>query len=382
MSFKFHAAYNVRCGAGTLETLPDELKAFEPRRVLFVTDAGLKKFGVSDRVTDALKKNGISFDEYSDVLPNPTDAGVEGRWQEYKDHDIDVIIGFGGGSAMDTAKACAVLATNGGRLKEYHGRDKIKKRTLPVIAIPTTAGTGSEVSMNASIVDAENHFKLSLRSNLLQPALAILDPTLLASLPQHVAAESAMDAISHASEGFVARRGNVYTNAYAIEALGLLFKNIRPFVGSRSNMEAAQNMAIGAMLAGTVFTNAGTGCAHALARSIGGSHNISHGLGCALFTPYACRYNFIACPDKYRNILELMGVSTVAMSDPQVCDRLFDEMIRLLEDLGIPTRLSQIGIDRDSLPMIAKTGAGNDPEAPNPRPTPKAAMLKLLEEAF
>lgn len=382
MSFAFHAVYNVRFGFGALDCLCDELKTFDAKRVLFVTDAGLKKCGVSERVTSALEAKGVSFDEYSDVMPNPADADVEKRWEEFKNNDIDVIIALGGGSAIDTGKACAVLATNGGHLKEYHGRNKIRKATLPLIAIPTTAGTGSEVSMNASIVDAQNHFKLSLRSHFLQPTLAILDPSLLASLPARVAAESSMDAISHASEGFVARRANTYTDAYAVEALSLLFKYIRPFVGSPSNAEAAQNMAIGAMLAGSVFTNAGTGASHALSRSIGGSHNIAHGLGCALFTPYVCKYNFIARTEKYRKMLELMGVKTCAMSDPQVCDRLFAELIRLLEDLGLPTRLSQIGIEREAIPSIAATAAGNDPEAPNPRLTPKESMIQLLEEAY
>lgn len=382
MGFKFQTIYNVRCGAGMLDTLGDEVKAYDPKRVLFVTDAGLKQIGASDRATEILKKAGISYEEYNDVQPNPNDRDIEAHWDKYKNEGIGLIIGFGGGSAMDTAKACAVLATNPAPLKQYHGRDKIKNRPLPIIAIPTTAGTGSEVSMNASIVDAANHFKLSLRSSLIMPSMAILDPTLLASLPQKPAAESAIDAVSHASEGFVARRANQFTDSFAIEALGLLFGNIRQFVGSPANTEAAEKMAIGAMMAGTVFTNAGTGAAHALARALGGLKNTGHGLACGLFTPYVCRYNFIARPHKYRKMLELMGVSTHKMSDPQVCDRLFDELIRLLKDLGLPTKLSEIGVQPDELEKIAQTGAGNDPEAPNPRLTPVPNMLKLLKEAY
>lgn len=382
MSFKFQTIYNVRCGVGAIEGLPNEIKNYDPKRVLFVTDAGLKQIGASDRVIDELKKSGISFEEYNDVMPNPNDKEIQEHWDKYKDQGIGLIIGFGGGSAMDTAKACAVLATNPAPLKQYHGRDKIKNRPLPVIAIPTTAGTGSEVSMNASIVDAANHFKLSLRSSLIMPSLAILDPTLLASLPQKAAAESAIDAVSHASEGFVARRANQFTDSFAIEALGLLFNNIRQFVGSPANTEAAEKMAIGAMMAGTVFTNAGTGAAHALARALGGLKNTGHGLACGLFTPYVCRYNFIARPHKYRKMLELMGVDTYHMSDPKVCDTLFDQLIRLLKDLGLPTKLSEIGVSREDLETIAKTGAGNDPEAPNPRLTPAPSMFKLLEEAY
>lgn len=379
-TYAFRTSINIKCGCGSVESIGSELKQMGFKQVYFVTDPGVSKAGLSDRVTEILAKSGVAFSVFDSIEPNPRDTTIEVAWEKVKDRQIQAVVGLGGGSALDGAKASAVLATNGGRLAEYDGVGKIKKPALPIIAIPTTAGTGSEVTSNAAITDTAKHYKMSLRSPHIIPFLSILDPDLLATLPARVAAESSMDAIIHAAEGFLSNRSNDVSDALAIQALEYLCPNIRPFVAARSNTQAAEKMIIGSMLAGTVIGNTGTGNDHALARALGGSRDIPHGLACALLYPYVVRFNFIANPLKYRKIAEVLGLEVSRKSDSAVCDLLVQELFRLLADLGIPHQLSAIGITRDDLLKVAEVGAGNS--GPNPRKTSVEDMLALLEEAF
>lgn len=379
-TFSFRTSINVQCGCGSVERLGDSVKSMGISHVLFVTDPGLAKAGLSERVTQNLFKHGIGFAVYDTVEPNPRDTAIEAAWENVKDQPIQAIIGLGGGSSIDAAKAAAVLATSGGKLNQYDGPGKITKPALPIIAIPTTAGTGSEVTSNAAITDTARHYKMSMRSPYLIPSLAILDPDLVASLPARIAAESSMDAIIHAAEGFTSNKANALSDALAIQALEALCPNIRPFVGCRANRAVAEHMLLGSMLAGTVIGNTGTGSDHALARALGGARDTAHGLACALLYPYVVRYNFIANPAKYRKLAELLGICTCGMRDAVLCDTLVDELFRLSADLGIPSKLSQIGIEKGDLAGIADVAAGNS--GPNPRTTSSKDLLALLEEAF
>ena len=378
--FAFRTAINVSCGFGAVDGIGDAVKGMGYNRVLFVTDPGLVKAGLAERVTKKLEAAGIGFSIFDTVEPNPRDSSIEAAWEAVKHEPIEAVVGLGGGSSMDAAKAAATLATNGGKLAQYDGAGTIKKPVLPIIAIPTTAGTGSEVTSNAAITDAARHYKMSLRSPYLIPSLAILDPGLLAGLPARIAAESSMDAIIHAAEGFTSNKANALSDSLAVQALEFLCPNIRAFIGRRSNKEAAENMLLGSMFAGTVIGNTGTGADHALARALGGARDTPHGLACALMYPYVVRYNFIADPAKYRKLAQLLGLSVCCLSDSALCDALVAELFRLSDDLGIPTKLSAIGVERSDLPGIAEVAAGNS--GPNPRSTSAKELLALLEEAF
>lgn len=379
-TFAFRTLINIKCGCGSIESLGSELKQMGFGKVYLVTDPGLSKAGLSDRVTKIIANSGIAVLVFDSIEPNPRDTTIEKAWEKVKDQRIEAVVGLGGGSALDGAKATAVLATNGGRLVDYDGVGKIKKPALPIIAIPTTAGTGSEVTSNAAITDTAKHYKMSLRSPHIIPALCILDADLLATLPPRVAAESSMDAIVHAAEGFLSNRSNDVSDALAIQAMEYLCPNIRPFVADRSNTRVSEKMIIGSMFAGTVIGNTGTGNDHALARALGGVSDTAHGLACALLYPYVVRFNFIANPPKYRRIAELFGLDVSRKSDSSVCDLLVQELFRLLADLGIPHKLSAIGIPKEVFPKVAEVGTGNS--GPNPRKTSVQDMMSLLEEAF
>jgi alcohol dehydrogenase len=380
MAFAFRTSINTRCGAGVVDSLGDEVKQMGFKRVLFVTDPGLSKAGISARAAESLKKSGVEFDVFDSIEPNPRDVTIEAAWDGVKDKGIDAIIGLGGGSAMDGAKAVAVLALNGGKLNQYDGAGKIKKGALPIIAIPTTAGTGSEVTSNAAITDTAKHYKMSLRSPSIIPVLALLDSSLLATLPAKIAAESSMDAIIHAAESLTSNGSTVLSEGLAIQALEYLCPNIRPFVANRSKQVVAEKMLIGSMFAGTVIGNTGTGGDHALARALGGAYDLPHGLACSLMFPYVVRFNFIACPDKYRTFSRILGLDVCGRNDSAVCDMLVGELFRLCADLGIPTRLSDVGLKNVDVKGVATVAAGNC--GPNPRTIAVKDLEGLLGQAL
>jgi len=380
MEFAFRTSMNVKNGAGIVDRLGDEVGQMGFNRVLFITDPGLSKAGISARATESLRKSGIEFEVFDAVEPNPRDSSLEAVWEKHKSDGIAAIIGLGGGRAMDSAKAIAVLAKNGGRLNEYDGVGKIKKGALPVIAIPTTAGTGSEVTSNAAITDSARHYKMSLRSPSIIPALALLDPSLLASLPMKIAAESSMDAIIHGVESYTSNRSNTLSEGLSLQSLEFLCPNIRPFVANRGVGAVAEKMLIGSMFAGTVIGNTGTGNVHALARALGGVYDLAHGLACSLMFPYVVRFNFIAHPVKYRNFARILGLDVQNRGDSAVCDLLVEELFRLSSDLGIPTRLGDVGLSDVDIESVAEQAVGNS--GPNPRTTTKADLQKLLKEAL
>lgn len=379
MTFAFRTAINVKCGNGTIDNLGEEVRALDLERVLVVTDPGLAKIGVSARGTDSLEAAGVKFELYDSIEPNPRDTSLEAVWDSIKDRDIEAVIGLGGGSAMDGAKAIAVLGKNGGRLSDYDGPGKIKNGALPVIAIPTTAGTGSEVTSNAAITDAARHYKMSLRSPSIIPSLALLDPGLLTSLPAKIAAESSMDAIIHGFESFTSNRANTLSEGLSIQSLEYLCPNIRPFVANRADPVIAEKMLVGSMIAGTVIGNTGTGNVHALARALGGLYDLPHGLACSMMFPHVARFNFIAHPMKYRIFGKILGLQVDCRSDSFVCDMVVDELFRMCADLGIPTRFSEIGMENVDIDAVSEIAIGNS--GPNPRTTSKAQIADLLQQA-
>ena len=379
MTFEFRTSINVKCGNGIVDSLGEEVRKLGYNRVLFVTDPGLAKAGISDRGIDSLKAAGIELEVYDTIEPNPRDSSLESIWTSVMDQKIEAIVGLGGGSAMDGAKAIAVLARNGGRLRDYDGPGKIKNGALPVIAIPTTAGTGSEVTSNAAITDAARHHKMSLRSPSIIPSLALLDPSLLATLPVRIAAESSMDAIIHGFESYISNRANTLSEGLSVQSLEYLCPNIRPFVANRADTPIAEKMLIGSMFAGTVIGNTGTGNVHALARALGGIYDLPHGLACSMMFPYVARFNFIANPGKYRVFARLLGLQTDGRGDSAVCDMVVEELFRMCADLGIPTRFSEIGLSALDVEAVSEVAIGNS--GPNPRTTTRADLEDLLRQA-
>lgn len=355
--------------------LPAELDALGVKNPFFVIDPGVYQAGLCKPILDAQEQLGRSFSVFTDVEPNPRDISIHAAFEVARKNCCDGVIGIGGGSAMDSAKGIAVLMTNGGNIQDYDGINKVTKDLPPVVAIPTTAGTGSEVTANSALTRSADHYKMSLRSPRLLPKLAILDPVLLRTLPRSVASTSGMDALTHAIEGFLSVRASPVSDLFALEAMRLIARNIRPFVANPENQHAATQMLLGSMLAGLVISNTGTGNDHALARALGGLCDVAHGTATALLLPEVLRFNASAQPERFGQIAEAMDIPTRG-TPREVAKTLIDEISFLLDELGVPRRLSDVGVQEEHIPDLVNVALKN--VGPNPRRTNARDLEAIL----
>jgi alcohol dehydrogenase len=294
-----------------------------------------------------------------------------------------MILAIGGGSTMDVAKAVGILATNGGRIHDYEGIDKFTRAPLPLIAIPSTAGTGSEVSGSCVITDTDNNRKMSIRHARLNPAThALLDPMAVATLPAHVAAHAGIDAFVHAIESYTSRLANLITDAINLEAISLISQNLRAFVTDRGDQQAAQKMLVGSSLTGIVFGQTGLGNVHCMARFVGAQYHLSHGLSNALCLPTVAQFNLSAAEDKYANIGRSMGVATPLEDANLVAQSAVLAIESLCRDVGIPSGLRDVGANPADFEAMAAACAAAGYNRWNPRETSQVDFLDLFKRAY
>jgi alcohol dehydrogenase len=378
-SFQFVANINLRFGSGTAQILATELHALGVSKPFVMVDPGVFQGDVAAPILKALETAGIAARLFTEIESNPADVTIERAFAVAQTSDCDSVVGIGGGSAMDSAKGVALLMSNGGAIVDYDGMNKVKRDLPPVIAIPTTAGTGSEVTANAAVTRASDHYKMSLRSPRLLPKLAIVDPLLLRTLPRGAAAASGLDALTHAIEGFLSVRASPLSDFFALQAMSLLAPNVRAFVANPENLEAASSMALGSMLAGLVVSNTGTGNDHALARAIGGLCDVAHGVATAMLLPHVMAFNASARPERYLEIANAIGVSTQG-GPREVAARAIDEIRQLLIDLDLPTRLRDVGVPQERLPEVVEVAIKN--VGPNPRRTTPTDLSAILSAVY
>jgi alcohol dehydrogenase len=377
--FQFVANINLRFGSGTAQTLAGELGALGVSKPFMMIDPGVHQGGVAAPILKALEAGGIAARLFTEIESNPADVTIERAFAVAQKSDCDSVVGIGGGSAMDSAKGVGLLMANGGAIADYDGMNKVKRDLPPVIAIPTTAGTGSEVTANAAVTRASDHYKMSLRSPRLLPKLAIIDPILLRTLPRGAAAASGLDALTHAIEGFLSVRASPLSDMFALQAMNLLASNVRAFVANPENLEAASSMALGSMLAGLVVSNTGTGNDHALARAIGGLCDVAHGVATAMLLPHVMAFNASARPERYVEIAKAIGVS-VQGGPREVSMRAIDEIRQLLTDLDLPTRLRDVGVPQERLQEVVEVAIKN--VGPNPRRTSPQDLSAILSAVY
>lgn len=375
MLYQFTSHIDLRVGSGAALQLPAELDALQVKKPFFVIDPGVEKAGICQPLLQAFQDASQPYAVFTDIESNPRDSTVHRAFDEARKASCDGVVGIGGGSAMDAAKGIALLLTNGGNIADYDGINKVEKDLPPVVAIPTTAGTGSEVTANSALTRSSDHYKMSLRSPRLLPRLAILDPDLVRSLPRPVAAASGMDALTHAIEGFLSVRASPVSDLFALEAMRLISQNIRPFVANPANLNAATQMLLGSMLAGLVISNTGTGNDHALARALGGLCDLAHGTATALLLPEVLAFNASARPERYMQIAQAMGLP--AGGNPRdVAHSVVQEISYLLDELGIPRRLGEVGVLESQIPDLVQVAAKN--VGPNPRRTTAQDLENIL----
>lgn len=375
-SFSFQVPGEIVFGPGCIKKLSRVLKAKNISKVMLVSDRGLEAVGVVQKLSDLLTESGISFVSFLDIEPNPSAETVDAGYQIYKEQGFEAIVCLGGGSPMDTAKGIAVLATNGGRIQDYEGGNKVKVPTLPLFAIPTTAGTGSEVTPFAVITDKSRNYKFSIISFECVPLMAFLDPELISTLPPAVAASTGLDALTHAIEAYLSIKASPFSDAMAEKAMELIGKNIRLFVANRSDNEAAAGMLLGSTFAGIAFSWGSLGNVHAMAHPLGGYFGIAHGVANAVLLPTILEFNALADKGKYRTIFNLINSGKVV--DCFTPDMLAAEVKQLLHDLNIPKNLKELGVTEDLIPQMAADALKSGLNRINPRQT----TLKDFEQLY
>lgn len=353
------------------------------KRLFIALDAALLKSDFFTGIKTLLQEAGVDIAVFTEIEPDPSAHTVDKAFAVCVQHQATVLLAIGGGSTMDVAKAVGILATNGGRIHDYEGIEKFSTPPLPLIAIPTTAGTGSEVSGSCVISDTDKNLKMSIRHASLNPAtIAILDPKALCSLPAHVAAHSGIDAFVHAFESYISLQANLITDAINIQAIELIANNIRAFVSDRTNLHAGLNMLCGSALAGMTFGQTGLGNVHCMARFVGANYHLSHGLSNAICLPYVAKFNLDVCRDKYAKVAIAMLSSPEGFKaqDPALAAVIAIE--QLCADLDIPKRLRDVGATPELFDEMAQLCTQANYNRWNPRHTSTEEFRQLFDQAY
>jgi alcohol dehydrogenase len=363
-------------GPGSLSELGgvvrDKLRSARP---LLVTDKGILKAGIAEKVLPRLPMT-VTFDE---VEQNPKHMTVDRGGEIARRIKPDLIIGLGGGSVLDAAKAIALLATNPGRIEDYEGREKYKAAPLPVLAIPTTCGTGSEVTWVAVITHTGRQFKMSIKGPQMYPAVALVDPDVLMTLPPHLVASTGLDALTHAVEAYTVKPASVITDTLALEALRLIFRSLPgAYRDIKNNAEARESLMLGSLLAGMAFGNSDVGAVHCLAESVGSLYDTPHGVANAVFLPYVMEFNLEAAEAKYARIASVAGIE--AGSQREAARRLIARIKEISRDLAIPS-FRELNIPESDLTLIAQKSFANNSNPSNPREATAADYLDILRRA-
>ena len=379
----FFCPTRIFMGVGAHERILDVVRQQACDRLFVALDAALVDTPFYKGIAALLARAGVEIAIYTDIEPDPSALTVERAFTVCRDHGASVILAIGGGSTIDVAKAVGILATSGGRIHDYEGIDKFSIPPLPLIAIPTTAGTGSEVSGSCVITDTEKNLKMSIRHAALNPAtVAILDPLALRTVPAHVAAHSGMDAFVHAFESYISRGANLMTDAINLYAMELIASNIRQFVANRENLEAGLNMLCGSALAGITFGQTGLGNVHCMARFVGAYFHLSHGLSNAVCLPHVARFNLVANPQKYARVAAAMGRPVQQLPVLDAASAAVEAIERLCRDLSIPARLRDVGARQETFDEMATLCAQANYNRWNPRHTTAVDFRALFDLAY
>jgi len=381
-AFNFKVPENIIFGMGALNQLPEVLKEAKCDSVFLVADPGLKKAGLVDRTKEIILKQGLKYAEFVDIIVNPTVGNVNTAVAAYKASGCKSIVALGGGGPMDVAKAVAILATYGGKFTDYAGLHKVPGPVVPLIAIPTTAGTGSEVTASSVITDETTNFKMAAISYNICPSYAILDPELVMTLPASVAAACGVDAFIHAMEAYVSKTSSPFTDAMGEKAMTMIGANLRRFVASRNDPEAASNMLVGSMFAGLAFAWGKLGNIHAMSHPVSGFFHVAHGVANAILMPTIVEYNALADHEgRYRFIYNCLTQGKKA-GDEFTPDMLVTELRNLNKELGIPAKLSDAGVTEDKVGVMSIDAMKSVNVVVNPRQTTikdiEALYRKLL----
>lgn len=379
----FNTVRRVVFGAGALQGIGDEIKRLGGSRVLVVTDPGIKAAGLVDKMSAALEQAELAHKVFAEVEPDPRVEVVADSVAAAKEFNPDIVVGLGGGSALDISKVTAVMLTNGGAVEDYFGMELVPKPGLPLVLVPTTAGTGSEMTSICVLSDTKNDVKKGVVSEHMYARVALLDPELTVGLPPHVTATTGMDAYVHAMESYTGVRASFLTDTLNIQAIRMIAQNLRRAYANGNDIEARTEMLQASCVAGMAFSNTQNGLDHALALAIGGRFHLPHGLLTAFICPWVMEYNLMACPDKFINIAEAFGENTAGLPKMEAAGLAVKAIKRILDDLKISYRLRDYDVPKESFPELAKATVGAARLiSNNPRSVTEQDVIDLLEANY
>lgn len=370
-------------GPHAREVLPTEVQSRGFKRILVVTDASLVSAGVVDKVLEELDSNYIPYEVFSDVKPNPTVAEVQEGVKKCQQMGADCIVAIGGGSAIDTAKAIGVIMTN----PEYSdvvsldGACNTKNPCLPIFALPTTAGTAAEVTINYVITDPTRVKKMVCVDPHDIPIVAIVDTELMASMPASLASATGMDALTHAMEGYITKAAWDMTDMFHLKAMSMIYQNL-PKAVLEHDIDAINNMGVAQYIAGMGFSNVGLGIVHSMAHQLGAVYDTPHGLANAVLLPYVMRYNGEVCPDRFVDMGRAFGLDMNGVTGMDAVMKVVNAIQDLNQKLGIPAHLKEVGVKEEDIPMLSEKAMNDVCTGGNPRETSVADIEKIYREAF
>ncbi len=371
-------------GSGAISAIPTEVRARGFKKALVVTDPDLIKAGVAEKVLAILKAEHIACEIYSDLKQNPTIENIKGGVEAYKNAHADFMIAIGGGSAIDTAKGVGIIINNPeyADVRSLEGVAPTKNPSVPVFAVPTTAGTAAETTINYVVTDVEKKRKFVCVDPHDIPVVAFVDADMMASMPKALAAATGMDALTHAIEGYITRGAWVMSDMFHIKSIEIIAANLRAAVNEKCPA-AMEAMSYGQYIAGMGYSNVGLGLVHGMSHPMGAVFDTPHGVANALLLPYVMEFNASAVGEKYRDIAKAMGVKgTCEMTEEQYKKAAVDAVKKLSEDVGIPKRLRDVGVTEDKLVQISKDAAADVCTPGNPRSVTEAEILELYKSAF
>lgn len=370
-------------GPHAREVLPTEVQSRGFKRILVVTDTSLVSAGVVDKVLEELDSNYIPYEVFSDVKPNPTVAEVQEGVKKCQQMGADCIVAIGGGSAIDTAKAIGVIMTN----PEYSdvvsldGACNTKNPCLPIFALPTTAGTAAEVTINYVITDLTRVKKMVCVDPHDIPIVAIVDTELMASMPASLASATGMDALTHAMEGYITKAAWDMTDMFHLKAMSMIYQNL-PKAVLEHDTDAINNMGVAQYIAGMGFSNVGLGIVHSMAHQLGAVYDTPHGLANAVLLPYVMRYNGEVCPDRFVDMGRAFGLDMNGVTGMDAVMKVVNAIQELNQKLGIPAHLKEVGVKEEDIPMLSEKAMNDVCTGGNPRETSVADIEKIYREAF
>ena len=375
----------MQIGGGALVELPAVLTRLALAQPLIVTDPWIARCGILDRLTTLLHKAQIPWAVFSDTVSDPTTDVIETGTARLREGDFDSLIAIGGGSPIDTAKGMSVLYANGGRMRDYKVPNDIPKMGPPIVAIPTTAGTGSETTRFTVVTDTETDEKMLIAGLACCPTAAIVDYELTLTMPLRLTADTGIDSLTHAIEAYVSRRANPYTDGLAKNAMGLIGRNIRAACTEPDNRAAREAMMLGATTAGMAFSNASVALVHGMSRPIGAFFHVPHGLSNAMLLPEITAWSSPAALERYADCARAMGVAEEGEGSQSAVARLLDELRRLNEDLQVPSPKAY-GIDaarfEELLPIMASQALASGSPANNPRVPSQDEIVDLYRRVY